>query len=266
MNNDYYVYLHKRKDNGEVFYVGQGRLKRATTSHKRTESWKEVCTNANGFTVEYLHTELSRQQSLDLENEYLKKPFTNWKLVNKTGSRDVVEIDFEAIREFLSYDENSPSGLIWKKRAGHNVRKDNVAGSKDKGRGYWSVRLNSVSYAAHRVVWVLNNGKIDKDFVVNHIDNDRGNNRIENLELVTQAVNSRRSLLNKNPLDTGILYTKLPSGYEYWVAYWHDLNSQRYSKSFNCKIHGHEEAKRLATEYRKDRLVELNVQGAGYNV
>lgn len=266
MNNDYYVYLHKRKDNGEVFYIGQGRLKRATTSHKRTDSWKKVCVIANGFTVEYIHTELSRQQSIDLENEYLKNQNPTWKLVNKAGARDTVEIEFEHVAEFLSYDENSPSGLIWKKKSGKNTKKDMVAGSRDKVRGYWSVRLNNTLYAAHRVVWVLHNREINKSLVINHIDNNRGNNRIENLESVTQAVNSRRSVLNNYQINSGILYTEMATGYKYWVAYWHDLNSKRFSKSFNCKVYGHEEAKRLATEYRKEQLRELNKKGAGYNV
>ena len=34
MKNDYYVYLHKTLD-GEVFYVGKGRGKRAKTKHGR---------------------------------------------------------------------------------------------------------------------------------------------------------------------------------------------------------------------------------------
>jgi hypothetical protein len=266
MNNDYYVYLHRRKDTNGVFYIGQGRLKRAFTSYKRTESWKEVCNKAGGYTVEFVRTGLSRQQSINIENEYLKNQEPNWELVNKVGARDIMEIDFEHIEEFLAYDENSPSGLIWKKKSGSHTKKDMIAGSKDKVRGYWSVRLDNVLYAAHRVIWVLHNGKIDESLVVNHIDNNRGNNKIENLELVTNAVNSRRSVLNRDPLDTGVLYTKMSTGHEYWIAYWHDLNSKRSSKSFNCKIHGHEEAKRLATDYRRDRLKELNREGAGYNV
>ena len=38
---DFYVYLHRRKDNNQVFYVGKGRLDR----HKRSrayKTWKSV--------------------------------------------------------------------------------------------------------------------------------------------------------------------------------------------------------------------------------
>lgn len=263
---DYYVYLHRRRDTGVVFYVGQGRLNRAIVTHKRTKSWNKICSEAGGFAVEYLHTGITRQQSIDLENHYLSTPHPDWKLVNKAGPRDVVDIDYEMIKGYFSYDESSPSCLVWKKKSGQNTRKNGIAGHKDKRRGYWSVRLGNVLYAVHRIIWVLHNGSIDKSLVVNHIDNNCGNNKIINLEVVTQAVNSRRSVLNKDPLDSGVVYTKMSTGYEYWTAYWYDLNSKRSSKNFNCKVYGHDEAKRLATEYRRERLKELNEKGAGYNV
>ena len=39
MKNDYYVYLHKTL-NGEVFYVGKGRLKRAWSKSNRGKNWR----------------------------------------------------------------------------------------------------------------------------------------------------------------------------------------------------------------------------------
>ena len=44
-------------------------------------------------------------------------------------------------------------------------------------------------YLEHRVIWIMHYGEISDDLVINHIDSDRGNNHIENLELVTQNEN-----------------------------------------------------------------------------
>lgn len=42
MQCDYYVYVHKKKSDNSVFYVGKGRLIRESISHKRTQAWKEA--------------------------------------------------------------------------------------------------------------------------------------------------------------------------------------------------------------------------------
>ena len=39
---DFYVYLHKKKTNGEVFYIGKGRGARAWHKHSRNKFWKSV--------------------------------------------------------------------------------------------------------------------------------------------------------------------------------------------------------------------------------
>lgn len=45
-------------------------------------------------------------------------------------------------------------------------------------------------YLEHRVIWLMLKGEIDCSLVINHIDNDRGNNHIENLELISQKANA----------------------------------------------------------------------------
>ncbi len=44
----------------------------------------------------------------------------------------------------------------------------------------------------HRVVWSSFRGKIPSNLEVDHLDGDRSNNRLENLEVVTHAENCRR--------------------------------------------------------------------------
>lgn len=176
MNNDHYVYLHKRKDNGIVFYIGHGRLNRAETQRKRSESWVEVVKSARGFDIEYLHMGLSKQEATQIENNYLSKPRKDWQLVNIAPPRTVNEIDITLIKQYLLYDVSSPSFLRWKKPLAANTKKDLVAGYLDPKKGYLSVRLRGKLYPAHRLVWALHNECIPTDLVINHIDNNRSNN------------------------------------------------------------------------------------------
>jgi hypothetical protein len=71
----YVVYQHRRKDNGEIFYVGQGLLKRAyeDVKNRRNDQWKVVAQEAGGFDVEILAEGLTRDESLLIEAEYIKK-------------------------------------------------------------------------------------------------------------------------------------------------------------------------------------------------
>lgn len=39
---DFYVYVHKKKTNGEVFYVGKGSGKRAWSAFGRNSLWKRT--------------------------------------------------------------------------------------------------------------------------------------------------------------------------------------------------------------------------------
>lgn len=101
------------------------------------------------------------------------------------------------------YDETSPSGLrratdVYTGRAMHIkiVKKDSVAGtiakSKEGVAKAWYVVVEGKHYLIHRIIWVLHNGSIDSELVVNHKDCNPLNNKISNLELTTLKGNARR--------------------------------------------------------------------------
>jgi hypothetical protein len=57
------------------------------------------------------------------------------------------------------------------------------------GNGYWYVSVRGKHTKRSRVVWEIHNGPIPQDRVVDHIDRDRVNDKIENLRLATTTEN-----------------------------------------------------------------------------
>jgi len=71
----YVVYQHRRKDNGQIFYIGQGKLERAYESinNRRNRNWANVVLEAGGFDVDILVDMLTKDESLKIEAEYISK-------------------------------------------------------------------------------------------------------------------------------------------------------------------------------------------------
>lgn len=90
-------------------------------------------------------------------------------------------------REYLS--EKTPVEKMWDKRfsgkpvgAPHN--------------GYIRFGIGSRLYLAHRVIWLMQYGEWPD--VIDHVDGDRSNNKIENLRSVTRPENSLNRRLPKS--------------------------------------------------------------------
>ena len=62
----------------------------------------------------------------------------------------------------------------------------------DRG-GYLRIHISKEgktrTFLVHRLVWMAFNGEIQEDFEVNHIDEDKTNNKLENLNLMTHTQN-----------------------------------------------------------------------------
>ena len=86
MNNEniFYVYLHRRKTDNKVFYVGKGTGDRKDSKSGRTTAWKNIANK--GFTVEVYKNNLSEIDAFMLEDSLIEKPPVGWKLVNKQRS------------------------------------------------------------------------------------------------------------------------------------------------------------------------------------
>jgi hypothetical protein len=167
-------------------------------------------------------------------------------------------------KQYLYYDETSPSGLRWSVTRNGNAKKDSVAGGLTADGRYWKIQLNKKTYYLHRVVWEMHNGRIPDDLVVNHKDNNPHNNKISNLEVCSVPQNMQRQFVhttdkvqkaNTSGL-TGIRTFVDGRGTTRTEANWYEDGKQK-RKSFNHNTHSPEEALALAIEYRQEKVKEF---------
>lgn len=128
----------------------------------------------------------------------------------------------------LFYYDN---GLIrWKRSLSNRIRVGEEAGSKRKS-GYVRVVISGKMHSVHRICWQLHFGEIPAGLVVDHIDGDKHNNRIENLRVVTNQVNllNAKKSKNNNTGITGVCWDKRRKS---WMAYFGRGNTLGNFKSF----------------------------------
>lgn len=127
----------------------------------------------------------------------------------------------EYLKEILELDPSLPSGLRWKLKPPEYYKSINcylrfvkhfcgkMAGFSHAIRKYFLVFINyngkARNYRAHRIVYSLyHNIDISNELVIDHIDRNPKNNKIENLRLVSQATNSANkniSIKNKSGVE-----------------------------------------------------------------
>jgi group I intron endonuclease len=84
---EYYTYIHTRKDNNKVFYVGKGKGKRAFTKEYRNKHWHNVVNKA-GYTVDICAYWETEKEALEHEKFLIQCFKSLTTLVNKTDGGD----------------------------------------------------------------------------------------------------------------------------------------------------------------------------------
>ena len=265
------VYLHKRSDTGEVFYVGSGTLTRANTMSKsvRNSLWYSIYSSV-GCNVEIHKQGLSKIEAEEIESALINslKLTNNLTNIKKVSSnRTLYKKDFEDV---LYYSDESVTGLRFFKQPKGRAITTLDAGSLGKRATTsptYSVCVNFKHYQVHRVIWALIHGECPADMVIDHIDGNGTNNRIDNLRLVSPSQNNKNRASSK-PSSLARNVTDFNS--KYWSV--RDHNNKTWFA--NKDVLGDEEAMLTCCEFRRRlylmgklseySLRHLNIKEDGY--
>lgn len=115
------------------------------------------------------------------------------------------EIDAE-MRRLLRYD-NINGGFTWADVKTPNQRAliGKPAGGND-GKGYKCLFLLGHRFKVHRLVWLWHYGVLP-DTMLDHVNGERSDNRIENLRESTAAENTRNRIRRSGELAVGVRMT-----------------------------------------------------------
>lgn len=180
--------------------------------------------------------------------------------------------------EFFYCDPTSKSGLRWAvdKYSAYGKKKETWSGKeagtlsdvKNKENKAWSIALNLDGkykhYKVHRIIAVMHgisvNGK-----VIDHLNGVSSDNRIENIRVTSQLVNTRnRQVSSNSPYGmNGVGYQEDSNGNSYFIARG-VTNGERQQKSFPIKRLGIMEAFKQAVIARQRYVDLINKSGAIY--
>ncbi len=263
MTEDYVVYFHTNVLTGEKFYVGKGRKNRPYSKHGRSVKWQEyVESNGGSFNVEIFKDGLSDQEAVTLETKIMND--NSYQLINQIKN-SIHKTGLLEISNAFIYDPSSPTFLRWKQpKFGSNKKPGDVAGCLGN---YLYVYHNGMAVKGHRLIWVMHNKcEIPDGMVINHIDCNRHNNAIENLECVSVKQNNQRtsthlgvSLRKDNTSGlNGVSRLKDHRYEDYYLYVAHcKVDEEHKSQSFAVNKYGEDLAKEMAIAWR-DAMFEFN--------
>ena len=100
----------------------------------------------------------------------------------------MIDVSQQTLLRLFRYDPTLGQ-LFWNVAPANNTTVGQRAGYARPGRARRYVKIKGRSFPEHRLVWVLANGPIPDGYFVDHRDRDEGNNRIDNLRLLTRIEN-----------------------------------------------------------------------------
>jgi hypothetical protein len=99
----------------------------------------------------------------------------------------------QQLKEHLFYDPNT--GIFIREKTSGRHKKGNLLGTVNI-KGYVVIRIQDKLHLAHRLAWLYVYGKFPSD-VLDHINRNKTDNRIDNLREIYAGQNSENTLISK---------------------------------------------------------------------
>ena len=103
------------------------------------------------------------------------------------------DLTVDLLNHLFEYDKET-GNLIWKIQ-NQGARKGSIAGAL-RPDGRYQIAINKKLYLTHRLVFLMHKGYLPE--ILDHINNDAGDNRIENLRAASRSQNAYNSKLASN--------------------------------------------------------------------
>lgn len=179
------------------------------------------------------------------------------------------EITNDILSNFY-YDESSNTCLRWKVKPSDRVRINACAGrfmdSSNKRNTHSIVKVKGKGYVCSRIIWVMHYGQIPTGMVIDHLDGNPMNNRIENLSCKTHGENMRNCKTRKQNTSgfTGVRWVGLNNNKYTYAEGTSTVYGKMTTKKFSVSKFGLLPAFKMAVLWRLARMEELNAIGMNY--
>ena len=119
-------------------------------------------------------------------------------------------LTYEQAHELLQYDQQT-GDLYWKVNVSNNIKAGTDAGKTRKRDLYKVFTYKSKQHQAHRIVWLMTQAKMPKQFI-DHINGDRTDNRLSNLREADRHINAQNQRTPNKSSTSGYLGVRFKRG------------------------------------------------------
>ena len=106
------------------------------------------------------------------------------------------KITQQELKESLYYNPKT-GDFTWINHKKNSSKNGTNARRKPDSYGYYRIRVNGCQYRAHRLAWLYMTGEMPKE-QIDHINQNKADNRFSNLRDVSSLENQRNRSLTKN--------------------------------------------------------------------
>lgn len=175
----------KRNDYRTVQLTIKGKPKSLMVHRLVAEAF---CENPNGYTI----VDHINRDKLDNRAENLRWVTLEENAQNSTPTKREQISDVYDITQEWKQCKVAPNYGITKTGIVFNLRNNKILKPSPRN-GYMRVHLNGKNYSVHKLVYETYIGEIPKGMVIDHIDGNRANNNLSNLQLTTQSKNVKKT-------------------------------------------------------------------------